>query len=193
MSSPSVLCKCRHDSLSSQLLTVYSGIVAIALRLATFNVSGFSTNPFLLEAEFICWTQSELNWSLIAATIPSFQSFLKNLNTGFGGLGLETSYGYGSGRYGTGPTRHTAKNNTFQMSSMRSNIDHTIDEKGEEHAIGVAHSQGGPQHSKPGIGPMLQRNNSGQDPETRSIGSNESRRMMIRKDVTWNTTVVTAP
>lgn len=175
---------------------ICSGIVAIGMRLSTFNANGFSTNPFLLEAQFICWTQSELNWSLIAATIPSFQSFLKNLNTGFGGLGLETSYGYGSGRYGTGANRATIKNtanNSFQMASMRSNIDNTIDEKRDEEAIGTAHSHSNTQHSLPGIGPVLQRNNSGQDPETRSIGSNESRRMMIRKDVTWNTTVVTAP
>jgi hypothetical protein len=63
--------------------------IFVGFRLHTFDQEGYTTNPFLLEAPFIAWTQSQITYSLISATIPTFQNFLKNLNTGFGGIGLQ--------------------------------------------------------------------------------------------------------
>lgn len=46
---------------------------------------------------FNVWTQTELNYSIICATIPSLLHFMKNLNTTFGGL-KEPSVSGGSRR-----------------------------------------------------------------------------------------------
>lgn len=71
-------------------------ILAAAFRPNTFHEAAWTTDPMLLEASFIAWTQSELNCSIISATIPSFHNFLQNLNTQFGGLEIDKS-GYGDG------------------------------------------------------------------------------------------------
>ncbi|KAK5674398.1 hypothetical protein LTS10_012786 [Elasticomyces elasticus] len=54
-------------------------IVIVALRLASFNQRGFATDPTLYQAEFISWTSTELNYSLISATIPIIRPFVNNL------------------------------------------------------------------------------------------------------------------
>ncbi|KAK5069183.1 hypothetical protein LTR64_008663 [Lithohypha guttulata] len=160
------------------------GIIAIAFRLRSFDAAGFSTNPFLLEADFICWTQSELNWSIISATIPSFQNFLKNLNTHFGGLAPgESDYGYGS--HSRSRVGNNTVNASFQMSQLQSTDDTAREKEDQESAV--------PPRLRPkssrDIGSLV-RKNSVNDAETRSIGSNESRRMMIKKEVNWQTTVM---
>lgn len=67
-------------------MTCSSIIVPIAFRLATFDKSGYSEDPSLRMTLFTVWTQTELNYSIICATIPSLLHFMKNLNTTFGGL-----------------------------------------------------------------------------------------------------------
>lgn len=166
-------------------------IVTIAFRLETFDNAGWTSNPTLLEAPFIAWTQSELSYSIISATIPSFQNFLKNLNTQFGGLGPEESaYGYGSG---SGSRAHKNTNNSFQMSKMRSATKSRTEPEEDEYQIGVAKSGGvtsATQNHGPGsntsAGTLTDRKESGVGADAISIASDESRRMMIRKDVTWN-------
>jgi len=165
-------------------------IVTIAFRLKTFDKAGLTSNPTLLEASFVAWTQSELNYSIISATIPSFQNFLKNLNTQFGGLGPdESAYGYGSGS-GSRAHKHT---NSFQMSKMRSANKSRTEPEEDEYGIGVAKSDGAAHPaqnhglgSNTSAGTLTDRKESGTGADAISIASDESRRMMIRKDVTWN-------
>lgn len=92
-------------------------IFAIAFRLDAFDEAGWTADPTLLEASFIVWTQSELNCSIISATIPSFQNFFKNLNTQFGGLGVDES-GYCDGS-ASGSHAHRGNDQSFHMSKLR--------------------------------------------------------------------------
>lgn len=167
-------------------------IVAIAFRLQTFDEAGWTTDPILLEASFIAWTQSELSYSLVSATIPSFQNLLKNLNTQFGGLGPDQSaYGYGSG---SGSRADKNTNNSFQMSKLRSGgKSGTAPDEEEDYRVGIAKSGNGVRAaqnhgtgSNTSAANLSDKNETGVGADGISIASDESRRMMIRKDVTWN-------
>lgn len=139
------------------------------------------------------WTQSELTYSLISATIPTFQTFLKKLNTGFGGIGTaESGYGYRYGS-GSGSRSRVRKENymSYQMSKLRpANKSVALEETDEEQDRDPTHAQTtnidglnvGPGAAT--MGPWNGRE--GANGETTSIGSDESRRMMIRKEVQWS-------
>ncbi|KAK4506415.1 hypothetical protein PRZ48_000145 [Zasmidium cellare] len=62
-------------------------VAIVALRLKSFNRSGQTSDPTLLEAEFIVWTSTELNYSVISATFPIMRPFVNNLTTNYGGRG----------------------------------------------------------------------------------------------------------
>lgn len=175
-------------------------VIAIAFRIKTFNQDGWTTNPLLLEAPFIAWTQSEMNYSLISATIPSFQSFLKNMNTQFGGIGAneKSAYGYGTAngsRVENTSRTHKASNATFEMDRLRSISQRSAITETEENAdIGTATAVNLQQalaisipEGRPSAGTMGSRSRAENNrDENGSLDSNESRRLMIRKDVTWN-------
>lgn len=61
-------------------------IIPIAFRLANFDERGYSDDPSLRMTLFNVWSQTELTYSIICATIPSLLHFMKGLNTTFGGL-----------------------------------------------------------------------------------------------------------
>lgn len=79
-------------------------IIAIAFRLSTYDETRQISNFTLVEDLFVVWTQTELNYSLISATIPAIRGFALSLNTRFGGL-QEVESGYSRGNsddYGHG-------------------------------------------------------------------------------------------
>lgn len=162
-----------------------SMIFAIAFRLDAFDEAGWIADPTLLEASFIAWTQSELNYSIISATIPSFQNFLKNLNTQFGGLGVDES-GYGDGS-ASGSRAHRGNNQSFHMSKLRTTNGSRMEAEEEDYDIGVAKSGGdvGQEHGA-ASNTSAATVNDGKGADATSIASDESQRMMIRKDITWH-------
>ncbi|OAP62850.1 hypothetical protein AYL99_02077 [Fonsecaea erecta] len=164
-------------------------IIFIAFRLHTFSQSGYTTNPLLREATFVAWTQSEMTYSLISATVPIFHNFLKSLSTGFGGMHAESNgYGYGSG------TRSQAlgqDSKGFQLSKLRSKnksaaMPSINDDRdgyyGQAKAMTAEQLAGGPTASTTVQWSGGVRGSNG---ETTSINSDESQRYMIRKDVQW--------
>jgi hypothetical protein len=90
-------------------------IILITFRLLTFDKTGRSRNFTLLETVFIVWTQTELNYSLISATIPTLRPFVSNFNTQLGGIGNTDGYGYG-----TGSSTIDKSNGSYQMSNLKS-------------------------------------------------------------------------
>jgi hypothetical protein len=132
-----------------------------------------------------------MTYSLISATIPTFQTFLQKLNTGFGGIGAaESGDGYG---YGSRSRSHGRKENsmTYQMSKLRSaNKSVALEETDEEQDKVLTHTQTtniDGLNVGPGAATMGQWNRTEvANGETTSIGSDESRRMMIRKEVQWS-------
>lgn len=89
-------------------------IIAIGFRLATFNVAGLTTNPTILQAEYITWTQTELAYSIIAATIPRLRPFIKKLATNYG---ASPANGYGAGH--ANETGGDQQSGSFQMLTLR--------------------------------------------------------------------------
>lgn len=189
-SSASVSCKRRPSPIHPAQLTVPSIIIFIAFRMDTFDSAGYTTNPYIREASFIAWTQSELNYSLISATIPTFQSFLKNLNTGFGGIGAgDGKYGYGYGS-GSGSRARKESHMSYQMSKMRStNESVAIDEPHEElHSTRAQEQRANLDMNSGTTVAIVGQGNGGAaaNGETTSIESDGSGKMMIRKDMQWS-------
>lgn len=165
-------------------------IVTTAFRIATFDSSGWTTNPTIREDLFIIWTQAELDYSIISATIPILRPFMQNLNSQFGGMG-KTSNGYGYG-YEHGSNRGYQLSN--MQSSSKSKTRNEVDPK----------STGGldPQPHDYNYEIWANNENQGQVPQERkmerrtpskdeingdatSVDSNDSQRLIIRKDVTF--------
>ena len=164
-------------------------IIAIAFRLATYSRHGLTTDPSLREAEFIAWTQTELNYSIISATIPGLLQFMRNLNTQFGGLTEQenVTYGKSSGKGGS-------KSRSFPMSVLRSNRSNNAshnarhgmsqNDDGYEEGNGV-YGAHGPPYGNRGT-------NNGQPPamgvrkDNPSMGSTDSQRMIIQKSVSYD-------
>jgi hypothetical protein len=141
-------------------------IIAIAFRLATFNTLGLTTNPTFLQDKFIVWTQTELCYSIMAATIPSIRPFIKTLATNYGAT---PANGYGSG-YGSGHRNGTdgdTQSGTYQMSNLRPKG------KGDEYKYRV---WSGATDEEP---------RAVRRADAASVGSSDSQRMMIKKDLTW--------
>ncbi|KAH0848528.1 hypothetical protein FOPE_02582 [Fonsecaea pedrosoi] len=168
-------------------------VIFIAFRLHTFDQSAYTTNPLLRESSFIAWTQSEMSYSLVSATVPIFHNFLKSLSTGFGGMhATSNGYGYGYG-YGSGNRSHGQHSKGFQLSTLRSknksaampsvNDDQDGYYGGHPKALTAEQLAGGPTASTTvqWSGARASRGEAARN----SINSDESQRYMIRKDVQW--------
>ncbi|KAK0261592.1 hypothetical protein LTR35_017845 [Friedmanniomyces endolithicus] len=148
-------------------------LIVIALRLATFPSSGLTTNPTLRLDLFIVWTQTELNWSIISATVPSLRPFLRGLNTYTGTLSENSA---------DPKLRHQGHRALYMLSNL--------DNKGRKDRSTHDHS---PPRSvleilNPGMSSSEERKGTfapGTELDATSLGSNDSRGMIIRKDVTW--------
>ena len=116
-------------------------IIVIVFRLKTFSSAGFNTNPTLLQGEFIVWTQTELNYSLISATDRNAISHDQTV--------VDTRHLVGTS------TDHRTKTNTGHV-GKKGIISKPLDSHGGQ-----------------------------EDSRRTSIGSNDSQRMIIRKDITW--------
>jgi hypothetical protein len=145
-------------------------IIAIAFRLATFNADGLITNPTLLQDEFIVWTQTELSYSIIAATIPSLRPFIKTLSTNYG---TTPANGYGTG-YGTGYGNNTngdMQSGDYQMSNLRPKC------KGDDYKYRIWSARNG--------GGTAVEPSAAKRADAASVGSSDSQRMIIKKDIVW--------
>jgi hypothetical protein len=167
-------------------------IIVIAFRVATFDQRGYTTNPTLLEDLFIVWTQTELNYSIMSATIPALRPIMNDLNTQFGGLGQDADgrgYGYG----------YAKASQNYQLSNLRSaNASHHSKEEysakqsaavnaldGRDVAysydIWVRDTNGEAANQENGA----QRDTKQASGDGTSVDSNDSRQMIIRKDTSF--------
>lgn len=171
-------------------------IIAIAFRISSFNISGFTSNPLFLEIPYLCWTQTEMNFSLISATIPALRPLVKNLNTQFGGLGPEESqYGQGSNidskthkstnRIGS---RLASFGRSQQRSQQRSQVSSHENEDNIE-MVPAVHAITSPERlhaHTPGTNIVTTGTDAkANSTDATSISSNESRQMMIKKEMVW--------
>lgn len=162
------------------LIGFSSIIAAIGLRVATFDEKGYTTNPTLMEDLFIVWTQTELSYSIISATIPALRPIMHTLNTQFGGLG-ENSEGYG---YGYG---YEHGSQSYQMSKLKS-IDKksTLNDRTVDEPTHV-HEQDNTDSWMPSTGVAARNGRAPRQTNSdgTSVDSNDSRQMIIRKDTSY--------
>jgi hypothetical protein len=101
-------------------------IVIIAFRLHTFHHSGYTTDFTFLETLYIVLTQTQLNYSLISATIPNLRPIINNLNTHYGAMGESTLSGsnYNSNSNGSNSNsgNRTATGQRSRRNSRRSSL-----------------------------------------------------------------------
>jgi hypothetical protein len=177
--------------LQSHLTTdgLFRIIITIAFRLATFDEEAWTTNPTFSECLFVVWTQAELNYSIISATIPNLRPVMNSLNTQFGGLGPMSSDYYGSGRrtntnYELSNLRSAASKNS--VSKNMANQDSAALEgrsAAKYREVWVSGSNVPGTEGPADDGRNTTRQISG---DATSVGSNDSRRMIIRKDQTFD-------
>ena len=151
----------------------------IAFRLSSFDTHGLSEDPTFRESRFITWTSAELHYSLVAATIPILRPFMSNLSTNYGaGQGPEGSaYGQGStNSYGHSVSRPRDTHASTQGIQMEPTTGRSETNK---QFPGSCASK--PQHDAR----TSYSYNTNKDADTGSTASNESQRMIIRKDITW--------
>lgn len=174
-------------------------IPPIGFRLATIREIAQGTDFFLLADLFVVWTQTELNYALISATIPMLRPFANNLNTQFGGLGEgESSYAYGSHNKSSNKDKTLVSTVSYQMSKLRSTTSQ------RENTEADATTVSGPTFS--GTRDFSRYDIHSKEPETssvsslaqrrpgagnvtgdaRSVASNESQQqLMIKKEITY--------
>ena len=146
-------------------------IIVIGFRLGTFDQPGLTTNPSLREALFIVWTQTELNYSLISATVPSLLQFMRNLNTHLGGVTEAENATYSSQKQSS---------RSFPMSVLRSvnkgngsnNRSGIREEESTNNNTSIAYAT--PMAKPAGL------------KSKGSMGSNDSRRFIITKDLSYS-------
>ena len=97
-------------------------IVIIAFRLRTFHQSGLTTNFTFLQSIYITLTQTQVNYSLISATIPNLRPIINNLNTHYGAMGESTLTGSNYNSNSNGSNSNSGnRTTTGQRSGSRRN------------------------------------------------------------------------
>ena len=159
-------------------------IIPIGFRLATFSTSGLTTAPALLEDGFIVWTQIELYYSIVSATIFCIRALITNLTTHYGALPPDATgiYAFGNeSRKGSSGTYMLSQlRSTFETRSDRLNKDQirTVPTIAEQDKTYVGDAYCASANVKSDVVGSI-------NPETNSIGSDDSKRLIIRKHVSW--------
>lgn len=181
-----------HSGLPSPTLTHTRLLVFIGLKLSSFNQHALTTDPFLHEADFICWTEISMNYAVIAATIPIIRELLADLSTHQGGSPGFGGYTYGSGGGYTRFDKPTAVNNSFPMRTLKSadrsrnGRGDTIDQEIEDDGTYSYNIRGAPRQGyAPGGDAVEQGKGYNGNGDARSMGSGDSQKMIIKKDITW--------
>jgi hypothetical protein len=176
-------------------------IVAIAFRLIHFKDGvELTTNFTLAEDLYIVWTETQLNYALISATIPIARPFISSLSTNYG-IGAATEYSLSASPANPrGTSNLNSHSNTFQLSTLRSNGKSKQSsratasgnrgeepsmpgqQRGTSRAYAYHVQEGGPPEQEYG---SAKQSREGRDKDTDSQGSNDSQRLIIRKNVSW--------
>ena len=143
-----------------------------------------SLNPSLDLVGPVIWAQIELHYSNIAATVPCLKPFMAAVSTNYGATEPAAMSQGGSRGYSSSNNKPRASN--YLLSSMIQNRLSNIDPKAGIFRVG---KRGGYKMNSDtfGAGPstngqmIVQQGKAKQD--SNSIGSNDSRKMIIKKEV----------
>lgn len=177
-------------------------IIPIAFRIENFDSVGWTTDPTIREDTFIIWTQTELNYSIISATIPILRPFMNSLNSQFGGMGKGFN-GYG---YGYGYSKEDSSKDGYKLSSLKAANKRTSRIETQEPRTTAALDPNGHDYnfeiwapndeSAQGTGSKKVENaqvlKDEHNADATSVDSNDSQRLIIKKDVTFQVRYDTA-
>ncbi|KAK5170960.1 uncharacterized protein LTR77_004104 [Saxophila tyrrhenica] len=108
------------SSFAPRLIT----LVFTALRLTSFKASSFKRDTTLSLAPYICYTQAELAFALMAATIPTARKLMLSFITYYNGRGYSDSVSGGGIWDGSetikSQTTRTSNGGSYQMDFLRS-------------------------------------------------------------------------
>jgi hypothetical protein len=134
-------------------------------------------DPTFREVIFVVWTQVELHWSIISATIPVLRPVVNNLNTSYSSLGpvvSSTGYAGSNSVYKLSTLRPSpnlsGRNSAFTASSH-------ITEQTLDASAGASASVSN--------GARVKTTKRRASPSTDSIESHGSEQMIIRKQISW--------
>lgn len=149
-------------------------VVPIAFRLSTHDNAGLTMDPTFREVLFVVWTQVEMHFSLISATIPVLRPVIKNLNTSYSSLGPAGS-----------SNCHGTSTGTYKLSVLKKPCSQTVTNKStqkESETPGNASSNATAFASSSAQDRTLVKKTC---PDTSSIESGSSEQMIIRKQMSW--------
>lgn len=180
------------------LTNCHSMIIPISFRLVTFHQTGRSSNFTLLDSLFLVWTQTELSYSIVSATIPTMRPFISTLNTHFGGIGENESMRVYS--FSRESTKVSKRRSSFQIPKLLSRPSDVESKRTESISRSAVNFTGLPQHyncdvwsSNDALRDVVveqpDEHASGQQSTALRIAgssdADEIRPMMIRKEVTY--------
>ena len=169
---------CRTSLAQAHLLTEdFSIIIPVAFRLATYDPVGLTVDPTFKEVLFVVWTQAELHFSIIFATIPVLRPVVNNLNTSYSSLGpVVSSAGYAGSSSGYNlSTLKPVSKNTGRSDAINPSNRVTWDASDASAGSSAFVNHGTETRN-------AKRRTS---PETDSIESHSSEQMIIRKQISW--------
>ncbi|KIW33264.1 uncharacterized protein PV07_00131 [Cladophialophora immunda] len=104
-------------------------IVLTGLRLASFDQADFATDPTLRESRYICWTQAEMSYAVIGATLPTARRLVLDLITFYNGgyFGSTAESANRSGAYQMTKLTSRVKRNA-KLASTRTDQDAACDD-----------------------------------------------------------------
>ncbi|KXL42396.1 hypothetical protein M433DRAFT_358504 [Acidomyces richmondensis BFW] len=141
-----------------------------------------SSNPTLVGAVAGVLMQLELYYSLMSATIPCLRPFLANFSTNYGAMGGETVIG--GSQIGTTKRDPKGSKGSFVLSSVSN---HELSTRGKEKTISDSDGSMNEQIFRPDRGQTNARcTHNSQAVDASSIGSNESQKMIIKKQVEYS-------
>ena len=97
-------------------------IIIIAFRLHSFNYNNLTTNFTFYESLYVTLTQTQVNYSLISATIPNLRPIINNLNTHYGAMAESTITGSNYNSNSGSTSRSRARSVSNRKSRRRSSI-----------------------------------------------------------------------
>ncbi|KAF2659603.1 hypothetical protein K491DRAFT_651059 [Lophiostoma macrostomum CBS 122681] len=156
-----------------------------ALSITKFMESLRSSNPGVNRTPAIVYQQSQLCYSLIAATVPCLQSFIRSFDTGSGVKVKYTSNAYGSNRPGQGES--------YRMRSLSGHRSETRSRNYEDGNVKIYHRpfahDGRAKGLNRGWGSSTAQvatiAYSTERPKEDDTVSNGSQELFIRRDVHW--------
>ena len=148
-------------------------IVPVAFRLTSYDNDHLILDPTFREVSFVVWTQVELHFSIIFATIPVLRPVINSLNTSYSSLGLAgLSNGYVSME-------------NYELSALAPRGSRIVENSTTERDIRICGASMASANACASCSADNKLDKEEVGPDKNSIESGSSEQMIIRKQMSW--------